>query len=87
MAPGYSALGGGTWTMVLVLAIFCRFFVLRVVPVVPTLRTDVTAHLAIHEECLGERTPRTAQIHLLYTFGCSEFALVEHIAVFLTGWA
>ena len=51
--PGPGAKGVGdtairnynkAWTMVLVLAIFCRFFVLRVVPVVPTLRTDVAAH-------------------------------------------
>ena len=47
----------------------------------------MAAHFAIHEERLGERTPRTAQINLAYTIGCSEFALVEHIAIFLTGWA
>ena len=85
MAPGYSALGCCTSTMVVVLAVAGCLFVALLAPVVPSFRTDVTTHFAIHEEGSCIRAPWTAQINLVYTWLGGKLALVEYIAIFLTG--
>ena len=87
MAPGYSALGCCTSTMVVVLAVAGCLFVALLAPVVSSFRTDVTTHFAIHEEGSCIRAPWSAQINLVYAWLGGKFALVEYIAIFLTGWA
>ena len=85
MAPGYAALGCSTCTMVVIFAVTGSLFVALLAPVVPSFWTDVAAHFAIHEEGSCIRAPWTAQINLVYAWLGGKFALVEYIAIFLTG--
>lgn len=85
-----------TFATVVILEITCCLLVVLAAPVVPTLRTDMTAKVAVHEECVGIRTPRTTKIALLCTWlwrtksiahqwsvfrHSAEGAVVEYIAV------
>ena len=85
MAPGYSALGCSACTMVVIFAVAGCLLVALLAPVVPSFRTDVTTHFAIHEEGSGIRTPWSAQVNFVNTWLCGELALIEHITIFLTG--
>ena len=87
MAPGYSALGCSACTMVVIFAVAGCLLVALLAPVVPSFRTDVTTHFAIHEEGSCIRALWSAQINLVYAWLGGKFALVEYIAIFLTGWA
>ena len=71
--------------MVVIFAVTGCLFVALLAPVVPSFWTDVAAHFAIHEEGSCIRAPWTAQINLVYTWLGGKLALVEYLAIFLTG--
>lgn len=72
--------------MVAVLEVAGGLLVACIAPVVPAYRTDMTAHFAVDEECVGVWTPWTAQINLCGLGRGGEAALMEHVAILLTGW-
>lgn len=47
----------------------------------PTLRPDVGAHVAVHEQCVSVWSPRSAEIDLGYSGVGRKAAVIEYVAV------
>ena len=60
----------GSRSAVVVFHVAGGLFVGGLAPVVPSLRADVLAEVAIHEQRVGVGPPRTPEIHLVYLGSC-----------------
>ena len=68
-APGGTLRRVGAGARVVILGVAGRLLVAGLAPVVPSLGDDVAAQLAVHEERVGIRSPRTAQADALHGGG------------------
>ena len=69
----------GSRSAVVVFHVAGGLFVGGLAPVVPSLRADVLAEVAIHEQRVGVGPPRTPEIHLVYLGSCRKPAVIEHV--------
>ena len=69
-----------TFTRIFKLCIAGSLFIFRILPVVPALRTDMSAKLTINKSRSGIRSPRTTQKDFLYTGSSCQPAVLENIS-------
>lgn len=80
MAPRNTGLWLVTLSRVFVFGIESRLFIAGIIPVVPTFGTDMRAHVAILEDRLRIRAPRTTEITLCDAGSSRQCTVVEDIA-------
>ena len=80
--PGDAGLRIGAGASVIIFQVTGRLLAV-LLPVVPSLWTDMGSEVAVHEEGIAVVAPGTTEIHLVNSLCSNQTTVVEHVAVSL----